>query len=53
MYDYPKNSSVDQRDEFYENIEILYGKILKIKFKLCHENCKNCKSIKIKKFNKM
>ena len=32
-------------DEFYENIEIFYGKILKIKFKLCNENCKKCKFI--------
>ena len=38
IYDYPENSSVDQRDEFYENIEIFYGKILKIKFKLCEMN---------------
>ena len=45
IYDYPENSSVDQRDEFYENIQIYYGKILKIEFKLCHENCKKCKSI--------
>ena len=45
IYDYPENSSVDQRDEFYENIQIYYGKILKIEFKLCHENCKSCKSI--------
>ena len=45
IYDYPENSSVDQRDEFNDNVQTLYGKILKIEFKLCHENCKNCKSI--------
>jgi len=45
IYDYPQNSSVNQRDEFNENIQIFYGKILKIEFKLCHENCKSCKSI--------
>ena len=45
IYDYPKNSSANQKDEFKENIQIIYGKILKIEFKLCHENCKSCKSI--------
>ena len=45
IYDYPENSSVDQRDEFNDNVQTLYGKILKIEFKLCHENCKKCKSI--------
>ena len=45
IYDYPENPSVDQRDEFDEDIQIFDGKILKTKFKLCHENCKSCKSI--------
>jgi len=45
IYDYPKNSSADQRDEFNDNIQTFYGKVLKIEFKLCHENCKSCKSI--------
>ena len=45
IYDYPENFSVDQRDEFNENIQTYYGKTLKIEFKLCHENCKSCYSI--------
>ena len=45
IYDYPENPSVDQRDEFNENIQTYYGKTLKIEFKLCHENCKSCYSI--------
>ena len=45
IYDYPENPSVDQKDEFNENIQTYYGKKLKIEFKLCHENCKSCKSI--------
>ena len=45
IYDYPENSSVDQEDEFLNNIQIFYGKILKIEFKLCHDNCKSCRSI--------
>ena len=45
IYDYPENPSVDQREEFNNNIQTFDGKILKIEFKLCHENCKNCKSI--------
>ena len=45
IYDYPENSSIDQISDYYENYQFYYGKILKIEFKLCHENCKNCKSI--------
>ena len=43
---YPENSSIDdQREEFNKDIKIHFSKSLKIKFKLCNENCKTCKII--------
>jgi hypothetical protein len=54
IYDYPEKPSIDQRSEFNRNIQIYYGKKLKIEFKLCHENCKSLQIYwKIQKLNKM
>jgi len=43
--DYDKNSSIDQEDEFNNDIQYYYGKTLKIEFKLCNDYCKTCKLI--------
>ena len=45
IYDYSENSTINQKDEFNNDIKTYYGRILKIAFKLCNEKCKTCKSI--------
>ena len=46
IYDYPENTPADaQKDEFNNDRKIYFGRSIKIKFKLCNENCKTCKSI--------
>ena len=45
IYDYPEYSTVDQKEEFNNDRKTYFGRSIKIKFKLCNENCKTCKSI--------
>ena len=53
IYDFPENPTVDEKDEYNNDIQVYYGKTLKIEFNLCNENCKSCKSIgKLKNLTK-
>ena len=45
IYDYPEYSTVDQKEEFNNDRKTYFGRSIKIKVKLCNENCKTCKSI--------
>ena len=45
IYNYPENSTVSQKEEFNNDIQTYYGRSIRIKFNLCNENCKTCKSI--------
>ena len=45
IIDYPKDSSVSQKEEFNNEREIYFSKTLKIEFKLCNDNCKTCQLI--------
>ena len=43
---YPENSTIDgQREEFNKDVKVHFTESLRIKFKLCNENCKTCKII--------
>jgi hypothetical protein len=44
--DYLGNPPVDQREEYNNNIQVYYGKTLKIEFTLCNDKCKTCKLIR-------
>ena len=45
IIDYPENPTVDQKEEFNDNVRVYYGKTLKMEFTLCNDNCKTCKLI--------
>ena len=45
IYDYPKNPTVNQKEEFNNDRKTYFGRSLKINFKLCNEKCKTCKTI--------
>jgi hypothetical protein len=40
------NPPVDKREEYNNNIQVYYGRTLKIEFTLCNDKCKTCKLIR-------